>query len=441
MRDLHELSWSEGTEAIMALLPRLTVLRGMLDKPPVAELKNCCAAVIEGDIRRAAEACFAMTSELLRGGYRRVTGELFTDFLLHELFLEPNPFSRMAAANRLDEAIYSAMREDLDLLYNLRELDAAALYRFIQERYKELRQKLRPGKDSATRMAEAAWGGGTIRPPADDTLPPMPTLPAFLPTGKPNWHYGEEELRDEYAADEALEEMYHRFLEDGFDWSGMTEDLWNFFAAYGTGAFLKDRLFIWRGGRLAPIEDTRLVKCEPLLEQEYRALLAHMIEFMRGDSAEPLLLAGADGMGKTTMLFSMADELPEMRFVYAPEVRSLSQLAPLLDMLGQQPLKFMLALDDAELPGFALRTIPVNVLPVAAASPENAAYSSFTKRITLPQLRLDGFAEMVQKLLDSDGVELPREVIRSASVDHQVDSKGELTVAAAVTVANALKRN
>ena len=53
MRELKDLSWSEGTEAVTALLMRLTVLRGMLDDEPMAELKRCCEAVVEGDIRAA----------------------------------------------------------------------------------------------------------------------------------------------------------------------------------------------------------------------------------------------------------------------------------------------------------------------------------------------------------------------------------------------------
>lgn len=435
MRDLHELSWSEGTEAIMALLGRLTAMRGLNETKPVKKLLRCCAAIIEGDIRQAADACFAMTAAMLEGGSRRVTGELFLDMLLDELFLKPHPFARMAAANRLDEALYNAMREDLDVLYSLRGLDGATLYRFIQERYKEIRQRVRPNKDPAARMAEAAWGGGAVRP-SDDNMQPMPLLPVFLPAEGPNWHYGEEELRDQYAADEALEEMYHRFLEDGFDWSGMTEDLWNFFAAYGAGEFLKQRLFTLRGCELAPLEDRRLVSAEPILEQEHRMLLNCVIEFMRGDDSDPLLIVGAEGMGKTTMLFSMADELPELRFIYAPGCRSLSQLAPLFETLSKQPLKFMLALDEPEISGFALRTVPANVLLIAASTDmESVSGRVFTRRVTLPQLRLDGFSDIVQKLLDRRGVLLPKELVRSACVDHQVDSKGELTVAAAVSLA------
>ncbi|MBO6061102.1 MAG: DUF815 domain-containing protein, partial [Clostridia bacterium] len=368
MRDLSELNWNEGAEAVLALLPRLTVLRGVLETEPIRELTRCCASILEGDIRMAAEACFAMTGALLSGGYRRVTGHLFKDMLLHELLLTPHPFAKMAAANRLDEALYSGIKEDMEILATLSGLDGETLYRFIQERYKELKQKLRPSKDPAARLAEAAWGGSAVRPVPEEEPRPIPSLPAFLPGGAPNWLYGEEELRDSYAADEALEEMYHRFLESGLEWQTMAEDVWNFFAAYGTGDFLKHRMFVWRRGRLQPMEDARLASSGPLLETEYRSALNHLIEFMRDNGAEPMLIQGAQGMGKTTMLFSLADELPELRFVYAPDIASFAELTPLFEILAAQPLKFMVALDDARMQGFALRAVPVNVLPAAASS-------------------------------------------------------------------------
>ena len=231
--------------------------------------------------------------------------------------------------------------------------------------------------------------------------------------------------------------MYHRFLDPEHEWPLMLEDIWNFFATCGTGVFLKSRRFIWRRGGLFPMTETRLSESLPLMEQEYRECLNHAIEFMRGSVASPILITGGEGMGKTTMLFSLADELPELRFIYVPECRSGAELAPLFHVLRSQPLKFMVAVDGGEVSGVAERIIPANVLLAAASLPGRSA-GSFVKRVALPNLRLDGFAEMVQRLLEADGVILPRETVRSACVDHQVDSKGELTVAAAVSVAKRL---
>lgn len=438
MRRFNDCSWVEASEAVLAMTSRLTVLKLTAEDEPMLQLARCMRSLLQGDVRSACEACFDMTSALLLSDCRRVSGDLFKDYLLHRLLMVPNAFSQMAAANRLDEALYNAMRTDMGILYELTGLDPVCLYRFIQDRYKELRLKSRPGVDETTRYAAAAWGGAAPRPHREEA-PSVPSLPAMLPESGPVWHYGDEELRDSYAADEALEEMYHRLLEGGIDWSSMTEDLWNFFAAYGTGDFLRSRAFMFRAGALEPLRDLRLEQTRPLTEREYRQCLDHCIEFMRGNSAEPLLILGAPGMGKTTMLFSLADELPEMRMVYVPECRSAGQLAPLFAELARQPLKFMVALDEPAARDLAVRTVPVNVLLTVAAVPTGSAdRGMFTKCVALPVLQLDGFAAIVQKLLDASGASLSYQAVRSACVDCQVDTKGELTVASAVSVANAL---
>ena len=438
MRRFNDCTWLEAAEAILAMTGRLTVLKSAAVDEPMLQLARCMRSLLQGDIRSAADASFDMTSALLAGEARRVSGDLFRDYLLHRLLIVPNAFSQMAAANRLDEALYNAMRTDMGILYELMGLDSGSLYRYIQDRYKELRSKGRPGVDDATRFASAAWGGAAPRPRQEESFT-VPTLPAMLPEAAPVWHYGEEEMRGSYAADEALEEMYHRLLEGGMDWSAMTEDLWNFFASYGTGEFLQYRAFMLRGGALEPMGELRSDNAFPLLEREYKRCLDHCIEFMRGSGAEPLLILGGEGMGKTTMLFSLADELPEMRLIYVPECRSAASLQPLFNKLAGQPLKFMVAVDEPAVRGFAVRSIPVNVLLVVTDRPTGSGdRGMFTECVVLPKLQLDPFADTVQKLLDARGVTMPREVVRSACLDHQVDSKGELTVAAAVAVAESL---
>ena len=362
MRIFRELSWSEGTEAITTLLSRLTAMRGILEKEPMRQLSAVCASVIEGNLRLAVDALFSMTNALLEGKYRRVTGDLFKDFLLHEIFLEPHPFALMASANRLDEALYNAMKDDLDLLLNFRELDGETLFRYIQERYHELRQRVSPQSDLSTRRAVAAWSGGPVRPP-EEAMQPLPKLPLYLPSAEPKWAYGEEELRDSYVSDEALEEMYHRFLESEMDWSSLNEDLWNFFAAYGSGEFLRVRRFMWLSGKLMPIGETRLPREGEFSEEEYRSCLGRMIEFMRGESSEPIEFPDAPN---SAVLFTVADELPELRLVCLPEKESAAELASLFDILRDQPLKFAVVCSGPFPKGFAERLVPANVLTISA---------------------------------------------------------------------------
>ncbi|MBO4385247.1 MAG: hypothetical protein J5854_07510 [Clostridia bacterium] len=378
MRDFNELNWFEGAETVLALFERLTVMRSVKEEEPVKLLLGACNALMRGNIREAVDMSFSMTGALLMSGCRRVTGDLFKDFLLSEIFLKPHPFAIMSAANRLDEAVYNSMKDDLDILYALKDLSGETLGRFIQERYRELKQKLHPNRDLAARRAEAAWGGGSVRPEED--AKPTTVIPAFLPSGDPNWHYGEEEMRDSFVSDEALEEMYHRFIEAEPDWSSLTEDLWNFFAAYGCGDFLRVRHFAWEDGKLIPIGEIRPKDDRFLPEGPYRTLIDHAISFMRGETMEPMLLSGADGAGKTAMLFALTDELPEMRFVYASGVRCSADLTPVFNAVKDQPLKFLVALDEPELKGLAMRLIPANVLLAVA---RKANMSGFSKIIAM----------------------------------------------------------
>ena len=72
---------------------------------------------------------------------------------------------------------------------------------------------------------------------------PAPLLASMPPEAEwLSWHYGEMGLRDSYVSDEALEEVIIRLLESE-DWRALCDDLWNFFAAYGSAPFLRDKLF------------------------------------------------------------------------------------------------------------------------------------------------------------------------------------------------------
>ena len=166
---------------------------------------------------------------------------------------------------------------------------------------------------------------------------------------------------------------------------------------------------------------------------------------MRGEGEEPLLILGDTGMGKTTMLFQLAEELPEMRFVYVSG-ENIADMPMLFQRLAAQPLKFMVAVDDAELnhiSSISVKLIPINVLLVATHTLQNNGTSIaggvFSKRIMLTIPRLDDYADITQRLLVAMGCDLPKERVRSACVDHQVDTKCTMTIASAVAVADSLR--
>ena len=94
--------------------------------------------------------------------------------------------------------------------------------------------------------------------------------------------------------------------------------------------------------------------------------------------------------------------------------------------------------DDSKLTDIAVRAVPVNVLLTVVSSSGEETGASFTKSVVLERPGLEAFASMVQELLESEGIIVPRDVIRAACVDRQVDAKGKLSVASAVSVARSL---
>ncbi|MBQ3937740.1 MAG: DUF815 domain-containing protein, partial [Clostridia bacterium] len=286
--------------------------------------------------------------------------------------------------------------------------------------------------DTAVKLATAAWGGAVPAPTPKERQP----VPFRYDPPENCWHYGEFELRDSFCADAALEGMYRRFLEND-DWTELASDLWSFHSAYGCGDFLRYRNFcLDASGALRPLPDLRAGDFVQLAEAEYGALLNNAIAFMRDESAKPMLLYGPQGMGKTTLMLELTDELPELRLVLCPPSVSRQHLLDAFDRLRAQPLKFMALLDDlnpASLTGVSEPMLPMNVL-VAACAPVPVLPELFEVTAELPRPQLNEFIRIVIKLLEADQMIMNPDIVRNACVDYQVDTRCDFNVAAAVRV-------
>lgn len=453
MFNFRDCAPGDGAQRIASLIPRLTVLQDTREDAPLARLFATASAIHAGDTLGALSCYHALCASLLSSGARRVSGDLWLDYLLFLVLQRPHAFAAMAAAGRMDEAERSAMRADLAILGELATLSGAHLYRMAAERHRELQLKPRHAKDNISLMSSAVWAGGSVRPapaanakPAQEPDAPAPLLSAMPPESEwLSWHYGEMELRDSYVSDEALEEVVIRLLETP-DWRALCDDLWNFFAAYGCAPFLKDRLFHVKQNVFLPFSPRAGQYCAfPCYEPQRSALLSHAIRFMRGETAEPVLLAGPAGTGKTALALNLAEELPELRLVLLPRGAAFDADA-VLDTLKAQPLRFLLLLDDADLSTAETRALfarraafdfPENVLPVATARTAEGDFGSM-KTIRFAYPKIAEFAEMVEALLAQRGVEAGHAAVRNACVDYQVDARDCLSVSAAVRVAEEL---
>lgn len=447
MREYPSQNCSEGIANLTSLISRLTVLRRLQKSGAMYELCGLISALAEGNVALAQDRYHALAAELLSGGYRRISGDLWKDYLLCQLLEVPNAFSTMAAKGEKDLPVMNAMRAELSLLSALSELSSRKLKEWICERNRENRTRPRQQQDSIALMSNAAWTGGSRTSQKEFAAPLLPNVPVIL--AECEWFSWEYEAVPEfgsYVSDEALEEIYHRLLHSE-DWRDCLEDLWNFHASYGAGDFLEHRLFALSCGKLVPMEASLLLEEEPLFhEEEHADLMQAVIRFMQGEQPERLLLAGGAGTGKTMSVISLARELPEVRLVLA-NGNSAEEIIALCDTLRSQPLRFLLLLDDEDLSSAAFARLRsgfvgggiggANIMCVVTA--REGDDSLFTKRLELRAPSFKEFVELVQKLLSLRGIHVDYDEVQDACIDHKAAGKGELSYTAAVRVAQNLR--
>lgn len=446
MRDYNLQNCSEGIAAAASCISRMTVLRRLQSAGPLAELRRLLAALAEGDAALAQDRYHALTAELLKGGYRRVSGDLWKDFLLGELLETENVFSAMAARGEKDLPVMNAMRAELSLLASLAELSGETLKTWTFERYREMRGRTRP-QDNIAMMSNAVWTGGSRAAQKEPAPIPASLLPAgFAEDEWLRWEYDAQPEFGGYVSDEALEEIYHRLLHSE-DWRDCLEDLWNFHAAYGDGQFLKRRLFSFSGGRLEPLAEDGAPGAELLFhEEEHTELMQEVIRFMQGEQPERMLLTGGAGSGKTTGVISLAQELPEVRLILA-DGRRTDGLCGLCELLRRQPLRFLLLIDDAVLESKAFAALRsgiagggiggANIMCVVTA--REGDDSLFTRKLEFREPTFKEFVELAQRILAAEGIEVDYDEVQDACIDYKAAEKN-LSFTAAVRVAQTLRR-
>ncbi len=434
MRDLKDCEPREALGVIAPLVSQSLLLRDSACSQP---LRALLSAVNAGDALLSCDAYHDLSACLLNAPVRRVSGDLWHDYLLHLLLCTPHGFARQAAAGTVDDAFYTAMRVELAVLGSLSTLTGETLVHMIESRLQSARLKPRQARDNIELFSTAVWSGGTAR-----SLPtPEEKQPSYAFTGElrfHSWHYGEPGLRDSFAADGALEEIYARLLESPL-WEERLEDVRCFFASYGCGVFLKSRAFRYQDKQLSPLPEGALMQLpEPVCFPAQREQITDaVIRFMQGDGTTHLLLSGGAGMGKTAQLLSLPYEFPELRLVSTRAVQSLDTLCTLL---ASQPLKFLLLLDDvspAGIPTDLFATLPPNVL--VCVTTREAATLEWAQRIAFPPLKADAFCRFVSDVLECRMVLCDRASVQNACVDHQVDARDQLSVSAALRLAERLR--
>lgn len=114
----------ENIRTLSAAIARLAIFRNELLTRPLGKLSELSSALpISATCKNAADALSALTSELVCCGARRVSGNIWHDYILDTVLLTDNVFSCAAASGKADDAVIHAMQLELSALKTLSEAD------------------------------------------------------------------------------------------------------------------------------------------------------------------------------------------------------------------------------------------------------------------------------------------------------------------------------
>lgn len=465
------------SEQLLLLMGRLTVLRTATQTLPLAHLTALCDALVEGNAVEAVYEYHAMTAALLEAGSRRVTGNIWKDFLFAQLLEVPNRFAQLAAAGSPDPPVASSMGHDLKLLQELFDLDSAALIECIEslsqrrnepsQRERSQAERLRSNEkwmqreERISRMASSAWGLGRLEgniPPAEPKAPAPAPAPIHRPVAAElppeldvtewiHWQYDEPAGPIDYVADEALALLYRQFLASE-DWSELTDTLQEFHAHYGCGEFLRYRLFAAFTGRMYGMEDEQSPAWDAVLSvgQQKELLYANILRFLHTGKGQNTLLYGADGMGKTSLLLALMDELPELRLVMLPP--SMENIHDIMLSLSKQPFRFLALVDDTTMDAESYRRLKAastlnrsftNILLCATSMDQAPDSSVFSLQIAFPMPSFEEFCRVVYGLVSNRISDVSRQRVQDACEAHRQRS-GDFSIRAAIAAADQFVR-
>ena len=117
----------------------------------------------------------------------------------------------------------------------------------------------------------------------------------------------------------------------------------------GYGIFARYRMFTVENGQLVPVKhpDPQQLEQLPGYEQERQKVIANTQALLDGKPANNVLLYGDAGTGKSSTVKAVANELaPDGLRLIEVKKNQLYQIPALMDELANNPLKFILFIDD-----------------------------------------------------------------------------------------------
>jgi len=252
-------------------------------------------------IQQAYASFFSLLSEKSIAAYHTDFLNPWQEYLLELIFKDENPFTLSAEkySSKISPALFQAAASDLSFLEKIFRLS-----------FKELNTKIEEIK-------------GQKVPSIEDFQPFSPLDDRFLP-------------------------LKNAFLNTS-PWENLKETLFDFHRRHGCGSMARYNAFCWKNNVLEGIAEPDPITLEELwgYSEQKKIILENTEYLLHGLPANNILLYGDRGTGKSSLVKALLPRYASLglRLVeFASE--DLASLSPLLDILKQRGLKFILFIDD-----------------------------------------------------------------------------------------------
>jgi uncharacterized protein len=367
----------------------LTLYRSVCTDPIIHDFRELLKLTMEINTA-AVEKCYSLIGSLLdlQQECHLPGSDLFKNYLLDSLTSIENAFSLAAERQEyeaLDALLPRAVQNDLRLLQVVSEFDLAGLAHYLKNK---------------TNLGDLA-----------------PTYES-LNIGTTNTNA---------CSDYYLEkrEAFKILLAGAADWGAMTRELHAFYNTTGSGIFGRYRAFKWssnsKNAGLLGVANPDPIRMEDLVgcDDQQKEVLLNTTQFVKGYSANNVLLYGDRGTGKSSTIKSLIHIFGSegLRLVEVSK-HDLLSLHEIIEVIGRRAQKFILFIDDlsfeeneteykdlkALLEGSIARP-PDNVLVYATSNRRNLVREFFSDRVTDEVGKQDTYQEKLS-LADRFGIKL-----------------------------------
>lgn len=118
---------------------------------------------------------------------------------------------------------------------------------------------------------------------------------------------------------------------------------------FGYGVYARNRMFHWADGRVRPVRSPDPVRLSQLIgyQREKDMILGNTQALLAGKPAANMLLTGDAGTGKSSTVKAVVNELWDQGLrILEIRKEQLHEIPGILDELNENPLKFILFIDD-----------------------------------------------------------------------------------------------